>query len=561
MWRVISLFLLERGVRRRAFFGLLFACVAAGASVGLVGLAGWFIAASALAGISGAAVFIVAYPSSGIRAFAVLRVVFRYLERLTNHRVTFSLLSRLRVYFFERALEVSPVRFGGYRSGDMLGRATSDVDALDNVFPRVIVPTVAAFVVCFGSVIFLAYFSPVLAMILAVGCVVAGVALPSASSVAGRGSGSGMTRTKARLRTEMVEAVEGMPEVRSYGAGGVVAARLGGALDDVEGHERRAKAADAAGTSAGTFVAQATTLAMLLVGLALYQTIGLAGPIVALAVLLATGVFEQLGALPAAYRALGVTRAAAGRLSEVFVPDNSGQGSRDLLEPNGTGPGIRVSSAGFRYGGRDAPALDDATFVVEAGGITALVGPSGSGKTTLLKLIGGELVPGSGSVEVGGVPVGEIGSESLTGRLAYASQDEHVFDATLRENLLLATPEADDAVLGYVLEVVGLGSFYEGLQDGLDTRVGAHGREVSGGQGRRLAVARALLRRPDVLLLDEPTGSLDDETARRMMRSIRENLPRATIVVATHDPEVVAEAVPETKVVRVGPHPEARTML
>lgn len=529
-------------------FGVSFAFFAAASSVGLVGLAGWFIAAAALAGISGAAAFIVAYPSSGIRAFAVTRVVFRYLERLTNHNVTFSLLSRLRVYFFERALRIPAVRFERYRSGDLLGRATSDIDALDNVFPRVVVPTFAAFAVCCGAVAFIAYFSVTLAVILAFGCAVVGVALPLASAFVGRGSGGEIARSRAMLRTEVVEAVEGLPEVRSYGAGEVVAARLYAATDSAVRGERAAKLADAAGTSLGTLAAQATILAMLVVGISAYQTAGLAGPIVALAVLLATGIFEQLGALPAAYRALGVTRAAVGRLSEIFASGGEVSGEPGFPESSdGTGTGVRVTGATLSYEGRTTPAIEDFSFEAAAGGVTLLVGPSGSGKTTLMRLVAGELSPDAGRVETCG-----ISPEELVRRVAFVSQDEHVFDATLRENLLLAAPDAPDDVLLYVLDAVALTEFYEGLESGLDTHVGAHGREISGGQRRRLSVARAVLRRPDLLLLDEPTGSLDDETARRMLVGIRENLPDATIIISTHDPELLTETLRHAKVVRVG---------
>lgn len=545
---VLRAFVAERGVRGRALFGVSFAFFAAASSVGLVGLAGWFIAAAALAGISGAAAFIVAYPSSGIRAFAVTRVVFRYLERLTNHNVTFSLLSRLRVYFFERALRIPAVRFERYRSGDLLGRATSDIDALDNVFPRVVVPTFAAFAVCCGAVAFIAYFSVTLAVILAFGCAVVGVALPLASAFVGRGSGGEIARSRAMLRTEVVEAVEGLPEVRSYGAGEVVAARLYAATDSAVRGERAAKLADAAGTSLGTLAAQATILAMLVVGISAYQTAGLAGPIVALAVLLATGIFEQLGALPAAYRALGVTRAAVGRLSEIFASGGEVSGEPGFPESSdGTGTGVRVTGATLSYEGRTTPAIEDFSFEAAAGGVTLLVGPSGSGKTTLMRLVAGELSPDAGRVETCG-----ISPEELVRRVAFVSQDEHVFDATLRENLLLAAPDAPDDVLLYVLDAVALTEFYEGLESGLDTHVGAHGREISGGQRRRLSVARAVLRRPDLLLLDEPTGSLDDETARRMLVGIRENLPDATIIISTHDPELLTETLRHAKVVRVG---------
>ncbi|AHY46633.1 CydC: thiol reductant ABC exporter, CydC subunit [Rubrobacter radiotolerans] len=552
--RGLWLLLGEAGARRRAALGLLFACVAAGASVGLVALAGWFIAASALAGIAGAATFVVAYPSSGIRAFAALRVVFRYLERLTNHRVTFSLLSLLRVRFFFRALALPRERFARYRSGDLLGRVTSDVDALDGVFPRVAVPTLAALVVCVGAVGLLAYHSLLLAAVLAAGCVLAGVVAPFLAARLARGAGAGISSSRASLTTELVETLEGLPEVRSYGAGDLVAARLGAAVDSLARAERRAKRVDAAGVSAGTLVAQGTVLGVLLLGVPLAVAGGISGPVLALVALLALGTFELLGTLPTAYRALGVSRAASQRLGEVFDgPEPESAGRRAFpTRSDGLGAGVSVREVRFRYRGAERLALDGFSFDAEPGSFVALVGPSGSGKSTLLGLLAGELRAGSGSVCYGGVPVEEISPSALTSRVAYAAQDEHLFDATLRDNLALAEPSASDEVLLYVLDLVGLADFYRGLEAGLDTPLGEGGREVSGGQRRRIAVARALLRRPDVLLLDEPTGSLDRKTARAMVRRIRENLPRATVVLATHDPDLVLDAVPEARVVRVG---------
>lgn len=543
MWREAAPYLkfLRGPALRGVLFGLSLACLALLAAVGLVGLAGWFITASALAGLAGTAGFLFAYPSAGVRAFAVLRTLSRYLERLVNHRTTFHLLARLRVHFFERALLLPATKVEGYRSGDLLDRATADVDALDNALLRVAVPTLSTALVASGVVLVLAYHSLALALSVGVGLLLAGAALPLALARLGRGPGARLVRERAGARTELVEALEGLPEIRSYGAGAAVADRLKRRVDRTHEAQRRARLLDALGGSLGSFFTSATTLLVLSLSLALLTAGNLSGPVVAMACLLSLGLLEGVEALPAAYRALGHTREAARRLGAVFGGEKQASVG-DLPFP--ADRALRIRGLYFRYDGRPKPALDGLDATIPAGSLATIGGPSGSGKSTLLKLMARELVPGRGGIILGDTPVEDISERAFRERLVFVSQDEHVFDATVRGNLMLARPEATEEELLDVLAAVDLTALVAGLEAGLETRVGAHGHELSGGQRRRLCVARALLRRPDVLLLDEPANGVDERTAGRMMATIRAALPDATILVATHERALIDASEP-----------------
>jgi ABC-type multidrug transport system fused ATPase/permease subunit len=196
----------------------------------------------------------------------------------------------------------------------------------------------------------------------------------------------------------------------------------------------------------------------------------------------------------------------------------------------------------FAYEGRKDGVFDGLDVCIPPSSTEVISGPSGAGKSTLLKLLARELEPTQGGILFGDVPLQEIAEEDLRDRLAFVSQDEHLFDVSVAENLRLAKPQATDEELMEVVEAVCLTSLIGELTDGLATRIGEHGHELSGGQRRRLCVARALLRRPEVLLLDEPTEGVDRGTAEEMMGHIRRLLPTSTLVVAAHDPTLVTEA-------------------
>jgi ABC-type transport system involved in cytochrome bd biosynthesis fused ATPase/permease subunit len=252
--------------------------------------------------------------------------------------------------------------------------------------------------------------------------------------------------------------------------------------------------------------------------------------------LVVLGLFDGLDALPLAYQQLGLIRRAAQRLNVIFSSPAHPE-LRSLVSPvTPEASEVRLRGVSFRYPGQVRQALHDVSLVALPGSLVALSGPSGAGKSTLLRLCARELEADTGQLLLGAVTLGSLGTDAFWQRVGYVAQDSHVFSGTLRDNLLLAAPDVAEPDLWAVLNIVELTGLVLRLRHGLDTPVGEQGDHLSGGERRRLCVARAILRRPTLLLLDEPTAGVDRPTAERMLRSLRAYLPSSTIVVASHDP-------------------------
>jgi ATP-binding cassette subfamily C protein CydC len=285
---------------------------------------------------------------------------------------------------------------------------------------------------------------------------------------------------------------------------------------------------DAAAQAAADLVVSATLAAVLVTGLSPGGP-RLSAPGLVLAAMLTLGLFELVAPLPAAYRSWTEARAARRRLEElVSVPEH-----HRIAEPFPVGRSLRLECVSAGYG--DATAVTINELTVPPGALVVLRGPSGSGKSTLLRVMAGALEPREGRVLVGNTPLPQIDPVDLTRHITLVDQDSHLFDGTVADNLRLARPDASDEELNAVLAVVVLDALVAETLRGLATPIGEHGAALSGGQRRRLSVAQALLRRPDILLLDEPTEGLDNATACRMLTAIRAHLPGATLVIAAHE--------------------------
>ncbi|MGO4722861.1 MULTISPECIES: thiol reductant ABC exporter subunit CydC [unclassified Inquilinus] len=531
---------MARPQRRQMVLGLVLAIVTALAGIGLLVLSGWFIAASAVAGATTATAlaFNFTSPSAGIRGFAVLRTGSRYAERLVTHDATFRFLAGLRVWLFRAAIPLAPARLEEQRGGDLLNRMTADVDSLDAIYLRVIVPSIVAgiAVLLVGGV--LLWLAPAAAAIVVVLALLVGIALPLAMRRIGATPGQAIAAATARLRTRIVEGVQGLAELKVYQADGRHAEAVLGDNETLMAAQRRMARLSGISTALSGLAGQLAALAILALGVAGVAAGVLPGPAVALMMLGALALFDALVPLPLAFQNLGRTRAAARRLLDFAALEPL---VRDPATPAAAPMGntLVLSDVAYRYRPGDRAALTGIDLVLAEGQRVAVLGPSGSGKSTLAALILRFRDPDAGSITLGGTDLRALPQAEIWRRVAYLSQRSQIFAGTIRDNLLIGAPEADDATLAAAVEAAGLAGWVATLPRGLDTWVGEAGIQASGGQARRIALARCILKDAPILVLDEPTEGLDGETEDQIIDALDRLTAGRTTLVITHRPALL----------------------
>nr|WP_245593918.1 MULTISPECIES: ATP-binding cassette domain-containing protein [Comamonas] len=468
------------------------------AGMGLLGLSGWFIAATAIAGLqfASALAFDVFAPSAGIRLLALGRTVARYGERIVTHDATLAALAQLRERIFRSWAGGGNIQDLLRRPARALFRLTVDLDALESFYLRLLVPAGAALgAAIFGTVV-LGTEAPWFGISLGVWLLLVGVAVAVEVIRRSRQLAARHALFTERLRAQTVDLVSGQTEL-------VMAGRLAGQCDALQRTDRRLARIDrllhgldmSAGAAYG--IAGSLTLALVLLGVGVLTDQGRLGtPGAALALLIALTAMEPFAALRRGALEAGRTWLAARRLSPYCGDGDVAPPPRASLE---AGYAISLQQVSVRYPDSPVDALRSLSLVLMSGERIAIVGSSGAGKSTLMAVIAGELIPHEGVIR--------------SQPHAWLSQRADLFQDSLRDNLLLANPEATDASLWQALEAAGLASEIRALQAGLDTRLGEGGLGLSGGQSRRLALARLLLQPHPLWLLDEPTEGLDAATA------------------------------------------------
>ncbi|MEF2277351.1 thiol reductant ABC exporter subunit CydC [Deinococcus sp. YIM 134068] len=475
---------------------------------------------------------------TSVRLFGISRAALRYGERLVSHDLTFRLLGRVRAGAVAHLARVAPAALVGTRGGDLLARVRADVDELQGVYLRLFAPSLVAGVVALVTVALVWLVSPALALV-ALGLLgVAGVVVPALAVRAAAPAGRTQNAARAELGAATLEALHGLPDLLTGGGRAAAERHFAGLLATLETAEtRRARVTGAANAARDALGGLGLIAALVLVGGAVADG-ETRGPLLAATALGLLASFEAVGNLGSAWAAHGGLRAAAARV----------EGLRDLrpavddpVRPRElpADPTLRFERVSFHYPGSETDVLRDLTLTVGPGERVALVGPSGVGKSTLLALALRFHDPAGGRVTLGGVDLRELGLEAGRSRFAWAPQQAELFGGTLRENLRLGDPEADDADLLALLDDLGLTPLLARLPGGLGGWVGEYGAALSAGERARLSVARALLRPSPLLLLDEPTAHLDPDNARRLLRAVEGRAPDRSILLVTHQPALL----------------------
>jgi ATP-binding cassette, subfamily C, bacterial CydC len=537
------------GIPRGLAVGLALAILAAAASAALMGLAGWLIVRSAQTGLSATSTFSWIYPAAGVEALAVVRTAARYGERLITHGATLQVLARLRAGVFASATRMVPRQLRRFHSGDLLDRVQADIDSLDRVVLAVAVPAVVAVIVGASGLAMLALIRPAFAVVTALALAVA-LTGDLVAGRRGRRAGGELARARAAARSRLVEVIDGRMEIATYGAGPRALAELGQRFGATDAPRRRWSAREGAGQAVTDLAAAAAVAAVLANGAGLGAR-PLSPAILAFAALLTMTLFEVAGSLAAVGPAAGQALAAWRRLNEM-----TGLGTRQApADPAAPQPQAPESAAwargditlrGLIAGMGDEPALSISELDLPGGGFTVLTGASGAGKSTLLRVLAGALRPMAGSVRIGGTDPYGLRYEDLVAGVTFVEQDSQLLSGTVAENLRLGRPDATVDELREAMKVAVLAGHVD-----LASQIGPGGEGLSGGQRRRLSVAQAYLRYPDLLLLDEPTEGLDHHTARALLENLRSALPGTTIIAAIHDRTLDHLPVPADATVRL----------
>lgn len=541
----------------RLSLGIILAIVTLLASIGLLTLSGWFLAASAVAGVAGLYTFNYMLPAAGVRGAAIFRTAGRYAERLVSHDATFRVLAHLRVFTFTKIMPLSPGGIARFRQADLLNRLVADVDTLDHLYLRVISPLISALVVIALVTFGLSFLDVKLALTLGGIMMVLMLLLPVMFYRAGKPAGRELTALRSDYRMQLTSWLQGQSELVVFGA----QARFRQKLNDIERRWmlRQQQQARLTGLSQAVVIAAAGLTVTLMLWLAAggIGTIANPGALIALFVFTPLAAFEALGPVAAAFQHLGQVIASAQRVSQIIdqpadvtFPAQGPQAAEHVT--------LSLKNVNFTYPGQPLPVLKNITLEVTAGEHIALLGQTGCGKSTLLQLLTRGWDINSGALSINGHAITTYDEASLRQMITVVSQRVHIFNNTLRENLRMASPQRSDDQLAQALRQVDLQVLLE--DEGLNAWLGEGGRQLSGGEQRRLGLARALLHNAPLWLLDEPTEGLDAETENHILALLHKHCENKTLLLVTHRLQGLENldricVMEEGEIVEQGDHP------
>ena len=503
------------------------------ASISLLTLSGWFLAATAIAGTG--ALFNYFYPSASIRGLAIGRTVARYVEKIVTHDATFRVLAKLRVQVFSRIIPLSPAVLNRYRNSDLLNRLVADVDTLDSLYLRLLAPFISATTIILMMTIGLCFISVPLALFMGITLLVLLFFIPTIFYRLGTTFGAQLTHSRSSYRMQFVEFIQAQAELLLFNAEKQLKTRLNQTERQWQDYQRQESNLSGFSTALLLFANGAMLAVVLWFGAEIdFGSDTYDAAFLALFALAALACFEILLPLGAAFLHIGQVIASAERISEIldqppqvkFAGTQSAVSFSDVL--------IELKDVHFFYPERPNVALNDVNLSIKTGEKVAILGKTGSGKSTLLQLLVRNYDPNKGHILLANQPIEDYTEQTLREQICFLTQRVHTFSDTLRNNLQIAakTKISDERMIE-VLNQVGLSKLLE-QENGLELWLGEGGRPLSGGEQRRLGLARILLNDAPILLLDEPTEGLDRKTERRILHLILQHCQQKTLIMVTH---------------------------
>ncbi|MCD5325086.1 MULTISPECIES: thiol reductant ABC exporter subunit CydC [Pontibacillus] len=509
--------------KRDIYLSVLFGFLAGITAVALFASSGYLISKAALL----PPIYTLSLMIAFLKIMGFARAFGRYLERLYSHRATFTMLSQLRVNFYEKLEPLAPKIFHKYRSGDLLSRIVSDIDRLQNFFLRVYYPPIVLGLIFFATILFTVFYSITVALLLLFGLFLTGVILPAWFAFKQRRIEVRLREERGALSSEVTEFLYGFMDLKLYQQLDAKEKELEEAsVRYIDEQEKEGKMASYH-QSLNSMVTLLVSWLVIAFGAYLVANNQLDGVFLAMLIMISLTVFENavpMALVPAHFED---SRRAAKRLHEV-VQDEEEQVEVTSSLPVDQAFSIDLKGVSFSFPGEERDSLKDVTLHIPAGSKTAIVGASGSGKSTLFQLLLKFYNPASGSILFNETPQHEVSQEDIWARTNVVQQENHYFYGTIRDNLQIADEHAGDDRLYEVLTHVDLSHF------DLDQSVLEKGENLSGGEKQRLAIARALLKDESLWLLDEPTSSLDAVTEQHIYEHVFQRAKHDTLILISH---------------------------
>jgi ATP-binding cassette subfamily C protein CydC len=504
-------------------------------AIGLMGAAAYLIASASLhPSIAELQVAIV-----GVRFFGISRGVFRYLERLVSHTVNLKLLTSLRVWFYQKIEPLAPAGLTTYQGGDLLHRAVADIDYLENFYVRVVAPPIVALIITLGVGVFIGNIDLRMGAVLVLGLVLEGAGVPWLSFILNRKPGSALVEERGRLSTALVDGIQGLGELLAYGRGADQLALVEERSRKLAVIQKKMSVNSGIISAINMGLNNLTLLGILVLAVSLVSEGQMDVVVLAVVTLVVISSFEAVAPLGVAAQHLEASQQSGRHLFE--LADAKPLVHEEKKPLHKVGSDLRIKNLNFTYADDLEPALVNFNLDLPIGKHIGIVGASGSGKSTLINLLLRFWNYPDGAINLGGVELKNISFDEAREAFNVLSSTSMLFSSSIRENLLLAKPNASDDEMWASLAKAQLDHFVAGLPQGLNTWIGESGTQLSGGERQRLLVARAMLRDAPILILDEPTVNLDQETEQELIRSLFKLAEGRSAIWISHDLKVMAQ--------------------